>query len=88
MRSDGARRAYLRRKRSRLGAAKAITGTAHKLARIVSQLMRFGEAFVNQTEEAYTVEMPERLEKQLRRRARQLGFELTRMEPAEEAPPG
>ena len=45
--------AYLGRQRSRLGAPKAITAAAHKLARIVCRLMRFGEAYVKQTEEAY-----------------------------------
>src|SRR4029079_12282154 len=36
--------AYLRRQRSRLGAPKAITATAHKLARILYNLMRHGIA--------------------------------------------
>jgi len=34
----------LRRQRSRLGAPKAITATAHKLARILYNLMRHGVA--------------------------------------------
>ena len=42
--------AHLRRLRSRLGAAKTVTATAHKLARIVYNLMRFGLAYVKQTE--------------------------------------
>jgi transposase len=89
MRSHGGLGAYLRRQRARLGAPKAITAAAHKLARVVYHLMRFGEAYVKQTEEAYAFEVRERLEKQLRRRAKDLGFELTRAEPAAEAaPPG
>ncbi len=36
---------YYRRMRSRLGASKAITATAHKLARIVFHLLRTGEAY-------------------------------------------
>jgi transposase len=87
MRSHGALGAYLRRQRARLGAAKAITATAHKLARIVYHLMRFGEAYVKQTEEAYALQVRERLEKQLRRRAKELGFELRRAEPPREAAP-
>jgi transposase len=87
MRSHGALGAYLRRQRARLGAAKAITATAHKLARIVYQLMRFGEAYVKQTEQQYAFEVRERLEKQLRRRAKELGFELKRAEPPGEAAP-
>ena len=45
--------AYLRRQRSRLGAPKAITAAAHKLARIVYYMMRFGVAYMKQTEDAY-----------------------------------
>ena len=73
--------AYLRRQRSRLGSPKAVTATAHKLARIVYHLVRHGAAYVKQTEAAYAEQVRERLEKQLRRRARELGFEVTRIEP-------
>jgi hypothetical protein len=44
MRSQSYLGAYLRRQRSRLGAPKAITATAHQLARIVSHLVRYGLA--------------------------------------------
>ena len=74
--------AYLRRQRARLGAPKAVTATAHKLARIVYHLVRYGVAYVKQQEEAYAEQVRERLEKQLRRRARELGFEVVRAEPA------
>jgi transposase len=72
--------AYLRRQRSRLGAPKAITAAAHKLARIVYNLMRYGVAYTQQTEAAYAEQVHARLEKQLRRRARELGFELKPIE--------
>jgi transposase len=88
MRSHGALGAYLRRQRARLGAPKAITATAHKLARIVYNLMRFGEAYVKQTEEAYAGQVRERLEKQLARRAKELGYELKKVEGASAAPGG
>jgi transposase len=88
MRSHGALGAYLRRQRARLGAPKAITATAHKLARIVYNLMRFGEAYVKQTEEAYAEQVRERLEKQLARRAKELGYELKKVEGASAAPGG
>ena len=52
MRNKGALGAYLRRQRSRLGAPKAITATAHKLARIACHLMRRGETYVKQEEAA------------------------------------
>ncbi len=72
--------AYLRRQRSRLGAPKAITA-AHKLARIVYNLMRYGLAYVQQTEAAYAAQVRERLERQLRRRALELGYELKKIAP-------
>ncbi|HKB35107.1 MAG TPA: IS110 family transposase, partial [Gemmataceae bacterium] len=80
MRSKSYLGAYLRRQRSRLGAPKAITAAAHKLARIVYNLMRYGVAYTQQTEAAYAEQVHARLEKQLRRRARELGFELKPIE--------
>jgi transposase len=73
--------AYMRRQRSRLGKPQAITATAHKLARIVYNLMRYGVAYMEQTEAEYARQVHERLEKQLRRRARELGFELKPITP-------
>ncbi len=67
--------------RSRLGAPKAITAAAHKLARIVYDLVRFGIAYVKETEAKYAEQTRQRLEKQLRRRARELGYELKPIEP-------
>lgn len=81
MRNKGYLGAYLRRQRSRLGAPQAITAAAHKLARIVYHLVRYGRAYVKETEEAYAEQVRQRLEKQLRRRAKELGFELTRIDP-------
>jgi transposase len=74
--------AYLRRQRARLGSPKAVTAAAHKLARIVYHLMRYGLAYMRQSEGAYAAQVRERLEKQLRRRAKELGFEVVRAEPA------
>jgi transposase len=82
MRSHSYLGAYLRRQRSRLGAPKAITATAHKLARIVYNLMRYGAEYVKQTEAAYAQQVHERLEKQLARRAKELGYELKKVEAA------
>jgi transposase len=81
MRSHSYLGAYLRRQRARLGAPKAITATAHKLARIVYNLVRYGLAYVKQQEQAYAAQVRERLERQLRRRAKELGFEVVRIEP-------
>jgi hypothetical protein len=43
--------------------------TAHKLARIVDHLVRFGGDYVKKTEAEYDEQVRVRLEKQLRRRA-------------------
>jgi len=79
MRSHSYLGAYLRRQRARLGAPKAITATAHKLARILYNLMRHGMAYMRKEEAAYAEQVRERLEKQLRRRAKELGYELQRI---------
>lgn len=76
MRSHSYLGAYLRRQRARLGAPKAITATAHKLARLLDNLMRHGIAYMKKEEAAYAEQVRERLEKQLRRRAKELGYEL------------
>jgi len=73
--------AYMRRQRGRLGKPQAITATAHKLARILYNLMRYGVEYTKQSEAAYAEQVHERLEKQLRRRAQELGFELTPITP-------
>jgi len=79
-RSKGYLGAYLRRHRARLGASKAITAAAHKLARIVYLLVRYGVAYVKQTEEAYAEQVRERSDRQLRRRAKEQGFEFKPVE--------
>jgi transposase len=67
---------YLRRQKARLGAPKAITATAHKLATILYSMI------ANQTEYAppdandYEVQYRKRVLSNLRRRADQLGFDL------------
>ena len=70
--------AYIRRQRARLGAPKAITATAHKLARILYNMLRYGVAYMKKDEEAYAAQARERLEKQLHRRAKELGYELVK----------
>ena len=81
MRSTSYLGAYLRRQRSRLGAPKAITATAHKLARIVYALMRHGAAYAKQTQDVYAEQTRQRMEKQFHRRAKELGFEVRKLEP-------
>jgi transposase len=78
--------AYLRRQRARLGAPKAITATAHKLARILYNLLRYGVAYMKQEEAAYAEQVRQRQEQQLQRRAKELGYALTKLAPAADGP--
>ena len=78
MRSKSYLGAYLRRQRSRLGAPKAITATAHKLARILYNLMRYGVEYMKKTEAEYAEQERARQEKSFHRRAKELGYEVHR----------
>ena len=44
--------------------------------------MRYGVAYLKETEAAYAEQVRERLERQLQRRAKELGYVLTKIEPA------
>ena len=85
MRSKSYLGAYLRRQRSRLGAPKAITATAHKLARILYNLMRYGVEYMQKTEAEYADQERARQEKSFHRRAKELGYEVHRP-PANDEP--
>src|SRR5262245_9216586 len=75
-RSQGALGAFLRRMKSRLGTASALTATAHKLARIVYLALKHGLPYVRKSQQEYEAQMKEKQLKALRRKARQLGLEL------------
>lgn len=79
--------AYFRRMKSRLGTPKAITATAHTLARILYHTLRYGRASVKTTQEADDVLMRNRQSKTLTRQASMLGFEVVeRVPPPHVAP--
>jgi transposase len=71
--------AFYRRMRARLGAASAITATAHKLARLIYRLLKHGEAYVQQGLEAYENKYRERVLHNLKKSAASLGFELAQI---------
>jgi transposase len=85
-RNKAALGAYFRRMKSRLGAASAITATAHKMARLLYNLLRHGKAYVQQTQEEYETQQHERQVRSLRRRARSLGLELVERAPTPSQP--
>ena len=75
-RSDSALGAFLRRKKAHLGAPKAITATAHKLARIIYFMLRYGQEYVDAGAEYYEHQYQQRALHTARRRATQLGYQL------------
>ena len=83
-RSDSALGAFLRRKKAHLGAPKAITATAHKLARIIYSMLRYGQRYVDAGAEYYERQYRQRALHTARRRAAQLGYQLVPMSDAPE----
>lgn len=74
--SQSALGAFHRRMKARLGAAEAITATAHKLARLVYRLIKHGEAYVRQGMEEYEKKNQQQKLKALRKMAERLGAKL------------
>jgi hypothetical protein len=68
--------AYYRRMKSRLGAPKAITATAHKLARLVYSMLKNGTEYTDVGQDYYEQTYKSRVIKNLKKRAQQLGYEL------------
>lgn len=80
--SKSALGAFYRRKRSQLGAPKAITATAHKLARLVYSMLKNGSKYVDEGQEQYEQKYRNRVLKNLKQKAKDMGFTLTPVEPA------
>ena len=75
--SQSALGAYFRRLKARLGAPKALTAAAYKLARIFYRMLKYGAGYVDQGENVYEERYRDRLLRNLKRRAAELGLELT-----------
>ena len=69
--------AHHRRLCSRMDKPKAITASAHKLARLVYFMLTKGQAFVEAGQDEYEERYRQRVVQNLTRRAHQLGFQLT-----------
>jgi transposase len=80
--SHSALGAYYRRMSARVGKAKAIRATAHKLARLIYTLMTKGQAYVDRGQQYYEQQYQQRVVKSLEKRAREMGFSLTRIDAA------
>lgn len=74
--SHSALGAFLRRMKTRLGAPKAITATAHKIARLFYIMLRFGKDYKDTGATAYEEKYRSRIIKNMQTKAAKLGFSL------------
>ena len=79
-RSKTALGAFYRRMKGRIGPAKAITATAHKLATLIYRMLKYGMAYVDRGQEAYEHQYQEGLLRSLRKRAKQMGYEIVALQ--------
>jgi transposase len=77
MQSKSAIGAFIRRIKARLGAPTAINAGAHKLARLFYRMLKFGASYVERGQTYYEEKYKERLFRNLSRRAKEFGFQLT-----------
>jgi len=77
---------FYRRMRAKLGAPKAITAAAHKLARIIFHLVTTRQEFDDSRFAADQLQYQKRLEAKLRAKAKALGFQLIPVQPSEVLP--
>ena len=79
--SKTAMEAYLRRMKASLGAPKAITATARKLALLIYNALKHGLEYVDPGQQWYEQRYTQRLLASLTRRARELGYQLVQTNP-------
>ena len=68
--------AFLRRKAAQHGMPKAITATAHKLARLIYFMLKYGSEYVAKTQEDYEQSHRQRTITNLSKNAKRLGYIL------------
>jgi transposase len=69
--------AQFRRLRTKLGAPKAITAMAHRLARLVYRMLKYGQAYVDKGTEYYEHRFREQQIQLLTRKAAKFGLQIT-----------
>jgi len=84
--SKSALGAFFRRLKARLGTPKAITASAHKLARLIYRMLRFGTEYVDQGQDYNEQRYRARVVSTLTRRAAALGYTLVKTEGLSSAP--
>ncbi len=77
-RSNSALGAFFRRQKARLGAPKAITATAHKLARLFYTMLKYGMDYNDAGANYYEEQFHNRLVSNMQKKARSLGYELVK----------
>lgn len=85
-RTDTTLGAYFRSMRARKGPQQAIVATAHKIARTVYHLLKYGEAFEEERAEVYEQKRRQQELHRLARRAEKLGYTLTQLAPPPAVP--
>jgi transposase len=78
--ADCALGAYLRRMKMRLGSPKAITACAHKLAKLLYCMLKYGWEYVEKGVKFYEDMYQARKEASLKRKAMEMGYKLVREE--------
>jgi transposase len=73
--------ANYRRLRARLGAPKAITAMAHKLARLVYRMLKYGQQYVDKGMEHYEARFRQQRLQWLQRQAREFNLHLVPNQP-------
>ena len=72
--------AQYRRLRTKLGAPKAITAVAHRLARLVNRMLKYDEQYVDKGAEYYERRNRQQQIEFVRKRAAQLGLQVTQLQ--------
>jgi transposase len=73
---------FYRRKRAHLGAPKAITATARKLACVIYHMLKYQEEFMPLDVALYEIQSRDHRMRRLRKQAEELGFELIQKQQA------
>ena len=73
--------AQYRRLRTKLGAPKAITAMAHRLARLVYRMLKYGQQYVDKGADYYDQRYRQQQIDFLRKRAAKLGFQIRMAQP-------
>jgi len=78
IRSKSALGAFCRRMMIKLGTEKGLTATAHKLARQIYRMLKYGQGYVDIGQEEYDRQHNRRSLRALEKRAKEMGYELVK----------